>query len=155
MSTPVPPIECQTAREAVSLRLDAGLPELDLARLDQHLHGCADCRIHAAELASIAARLRAAPLEQPDAPVFSLRPRRVPAFGFHAAAAAVALVAVAAGSSFALGRALGTHGSAPQAATGPAEILTLQADTTNQHLLAMLRRLGPNATLNTGKAIAL
>jgi anti-sigma factor RsiW len=151
----VPPTECTIAREAISLRLDAGLPELDEARLDQHLLACVECRRYAADVAAITASLRAAPLEQPEAPVFALRRRPVRVGGLQAAAAAVALVAVAAGSSFALGRALGTGGSAPQALSGPAEILSLQADTTNQHLLAMLRRLAPNATLNTGKAIAL
>jgi predicted anti-sigma-YlaC factor YlaD len=155
MLTPVPPTECSIAHEAISVRLDAGLPELDAARLDQHLLDCADCRDYAADVVAITAHLRSAPLEQPEAPVFASRPRRVRLGGVQAAAAAVALVAVAAGSSFALGRTLGAHGSAARAVSGPAEILSLQADTTNQHLLAMLRRLAPNATLNTGKAIAL
>src|SRR5258706_7228184 len=153
--TLVPPTDCTTAREAASLRLDADLPELDAARLDQHLQGCADCRAFATEVAAITLRLREAPLEQPEAPVFALRRPHVRLGGLQAAAAAVALVAVAAGSSFALGRALGTHRPPAQALSGSAEILSLQADTTNQHLLAMLRRLSPNATLNTGRAIAL
>jgi predicted anti-sigma-YlaC factor YlaD len=153
---PVPsPTECTTAREAVSLRLDDVLSELGAARLDQHLGGCADCEAYAAEVAAATGLLRAATLEQPEGPAFALRPRRVRLGGLQAAAAAVALVAVAAGSSFALGRTLGAPGPGARAVTGPAEILSLQADTTNQHLLAMLRRLAPNATLNTGKAIAL
>jgi hypothetical protein len=151
----VPSTECSTAREAVSLRLDAELPELDAARLDQHLRGCADCRVYAADVAAIAARLRAAVPERPSAPVFVLRQRRIRLPGVAAAAAAVVLVSVAAGSSFVLGRTLGAHDPALQPGGGQAEILTLQADTTNQHLLAMLRRLAPNATLNTGRAIAL
>jgi predicted anti-sigma-YlaC factor YlaD len=141
--TPVPPIECVQARESASARLDGELPELDDARLDAHLRGCAECRAFAGDLAAVAAELRAAPLERPETVVSLPRLRRLPAIRLQSAAAAVALVAVAAGSSFALGRALGTSGPASRPAATAADLVSLRADSTQQHLLAMLSRLEP------------
>ena len=73
--------------------------------------------------------------------VFLPRRRRVPAIRMQTAAAAVALVAAAAGSSFVLGRTLGTSGSATPPAATAADLASLHADSTEQHLLAMLSRL--------------
>jgi predicted anti-sigma-YlaC factor YlaD len=143
MLTPVPPIECVQARESASARLDGELPELDDVRLAAHLRGCADCRAFAEDLTALAAELRAARLELPDRPVLLPRRRRVPAIRMQSAAAAVALVAAAVGSSFVLGRALGTSGSAPPPAATAADLLSLHADSTEQHLLAMVGRLEP------------
>lgn len=154
MPTPGHPTECPQARDAAAARLDAPLPELDEARLDAHLGACADCRSYAAEVAALAALLRAAPLEQPGAPMFVARHRR-PVVRAQTAAAAVVLLAAATGSSFALGRAIGGHGPVTATATGPAEIVTLRADSTQQHLLAMVNRLRQVGTMNVGKAIAL
>jgi hypothetical protein len=148
------PTDCAPAREAVSARLDAPLPELDEARLEAHLDACADCRTFAADLAGVASILRAAPLEQPRIPLFMPRSRR-PVFRLQTAAAAVVLLSAAVGSSFALGRALGHEAPAAPAATGPADVLSLRADSTQQHLLAMLSRGRPAASVNVGKAIAL
>lgn len=143
MQNPVPPIECVQARESASALLDAELPELDDARLAVHLRGCAECRAYAGELAALTAELQAAPLERPGIEVFTPRSRRVPAFRLQTAAAAVALIAVAAGSSFALGRMLGSGGpSVPPAATA-ADFRGLHADSTRQHLLALLDRVEP------------
>jgi predicted anti-sigma-YlaC factor YlaD len=141
MLTPVPPIECVQARESASARLDGELPELDDVRLDAHLRGCADCRAFADELAALAAELRAAPLERPETVVFSPRRRHMPAIRMQSVAAAVALVAAAAGSSFAIGRTLGTSGPAAPPAATAADLVRLHADSTEQHLLAMLSRL--------------
>lgn len=160
MLTPVPPTDCMVARAAVSARLDAELPELDEARLDQHLRDCVECRIFAGEIATVAARLRGADLEQPAAAMFTpRRHRRVPVVRLQAAAATVALVAVATGSFFALGRAVGSHGSpaatvtaAAGAATG--NILSLRADTAEQHLSQMIRGLAPGDSLRSGRVIA-
>jgi predicted anti-sigma-YlaC factor YlaD len=131
------------ARESASLRLDGELPELDDARLDAHLRGCAGCRVFAQDLAAVAAGLRAAPLEQPSPAMFIPRPRRTPAILLRMAAAAAVLVAAVAGSSFALGRALGTSASppAPRAASS-ADLQSVNADSfEQQHLLAMQSRL--------------
>jgi len=140
MLTPVPPIECVQARESASARLDGELPELDGVRLDAHLRGCADCRAFAEQAAALAAELRAAPLERPEAPVFTARRRLTQALRLQGAAAAVALVAVAAGSSFVLGRALGTGVPRPVAAVSAASPQNLDADSSQQHLLAMESR---------------
>jgi predicted anti-sigma-YlaC factor YlaD len=155
MLASVPPTDCMVARAAVSARLDAELPDLDEARLDQHLRGCAECRTYAVEVAAIAVRLRGADLEQPTTEIFTPRRRRMPVFRLQAAAAAVALVAVATGSSFVLGRALGGHGSRTATVIGTADVLSLRADSTQQHLLAMIRRLEPTGLRNAGRAIAL
>jgi predicted anti-sigma-YlaC factor YlaD len=154
LQNPVPPIECLQARESASALLDAELPELDDARLAVHLRGCAECRAYAGELAALTAGLRDAPLKRPEIEIFAPRSRRVPTFRAQAAAAAVALIAVAAGSSFALGRALGgSPGSRPTAATGQ-NALGVQADSAQQHLLAMLSRdpVSPNeGAAHTGR----
>lgn len=148
------PTECLQARDAASARLDAPLSELDEARLEAHHSACADCRAYAAEVAAIAALLRAAPLDRPGAPMFVPRHRR-PVVRMYTAAAAVVLLAAATGSSFALGRAIGGHRAVTATATGPAEILTLRADSTQQHLLAMVSRFGSVGTMNVGRAVAL
>ena len=66
MLTPVPRSDCTAAREAASARLDGELSELEAARLDLHLRGCAECRVYAEGIQAIAAELRAAPLEPPQ-----------------------------------------------------------------------------------------
>jgi predicted anti-sigma-YlaC factor YlaD len=154
MSSSGHPTECLQARVAASARLDAPLSELDEARLEAHHSACADCRAYAAEVAAIAALLRAAPLDQPGAPMFAPRHRR-PVVRVHAAMAAAVLLAAAIGSSFALGRAIGGHRAVTATATGPAEILSLRADSTQQHLLAMISRFGSAGRPNVGRAIAL
>ena len=143
MLNPVRPIECVQSRESASARLDGELPELDEVRLDAHLRGCAECRAYAEQLAAVAVELRAAPLERPEAATFLPRRRHLPAIRVQTAAAAAALVAAAAGSSFALGRALGTSGTPVQTVTTAADVVSLHADSTQQHLLAMLDRVQP------------
>jgi predicted anti-sigma-YlaC factor YlaD len=152
MLTPVSPIECVQARESASARLDGELPELDEVRLTAHLLGCADCRAFADEAGALAAGLRTAPLERPETPSSVLLPHRGPlrAIRMQSAAAAVALVVVAAGASFVFGRALGTTGTAPPTTATAADLVTLNSDFTQQHLLAMLSRLEPVPT-RTGR----
>src|SRR4051812_33165285 len=121
MLIPVPPTDCMRAREAVSVRLDGELCELDEVRLDQHLNGCASCSGFAADAARTAQVLRGAPLvTAPIAPFVARRryPVRVP----FAAAAAVVLIAAPTGSLFLVGRFLGGSSSAdrvPPAITAP------------------------------------
>ena len=151
MLTPVPPTECMQAREAASLRLDGELGELDSVRLGLHLRDCAECRAYARELAAIALELRSAPLERMR--VESFVPRMKPARAFRvqaAAAAAVALVAAVAGTSFAIGRVVGTGGEKPTfTATGTGDAVSVRADSAQQHVLALLsgtqRPAGPSA----------
>jgi predicted anti-sigma-YlaC factor YlaD len=84
---------CQFARERISLHLDGELSEFEQLALDEHLASCADCHAHAGSVAEASARLRSAPLEQPEFPVVvPHRPRiRVPLRTAQAAAAAVAV----------------------------------------------------------------
>jgi len=150
MLTPVPLSDCQRARESVSAQLDGELSELGSARLSAHLRGCEACTAYALELASIATRLRAAPLERPGTGI-ALPARRRRA-GLQIAAAAA--VAVAAASSLALGHALRSNRpalTATQVVTSP----SLQQDIVSQHILAMERKLVPASTLRVGPVLAL
>jgi predicted anti-sigma-YlaC factor YlaD len=127
---------------------------LDAARLDAHLLVCPMCRAYEVAIAGVAARLRAAPLERPSTEVVvSRRPRtRMPV---AAAAAAVVLVAAVTGSSFAVGRVLGSHASPSRVAVGTAADIRLRQDTAEQHLLAMLNSFELIQPLRTGRMRAL
>ena len=153
MLTPVPPTECMLACESASARLDNELSELENARLDAHLRGCAECRAYVAEIGAIAVRLRGAALQRPSVGVVLPRRRRVSGARMQAAvaAAAVAVVAAVAGSSFTLGHVLRGHGSPAEAGTGTAELLSLRSDATTQHLLAMLPQLEPVPRAHPGQ----
>ncbi|HVP75053.1 MAG TPA: zf-HC2 domain-containing protein [Gaiellaceae bacterium] len=141
--TPVPSIECVQARESASVRLDAELPELDTLRLDAHLRSCAECRAFAEELAALTAELRTARLERPGTAVVLPRRSRLPALQMRPVAAVAALVVVAAGSSFALGHAVGTNGPAVPTVSTVSNVGDVRADSTLQHLLARLSSLQP------------
>jgi anti-sigma factor RsiW len=91
--------QCRSVRELASLELDGELSQLDAARLESHVAGCAACRSLRAELHGLTTALRGAPLEPLGRPIalpqrvhIYLRPLRV-----GAAAAAIALVAGLAG----------------------------------------------------------
>jgi predicted anti-sigma-YlaC factor YlaD len=122
MLTPVPPTACARAREFASARLDGELVELQEAQLDAHLRSCPECQAYAAGIGEISRRLSAAPLAQPERPIFvAQRLRRA---GFLPAAAAAAIVVAVAGSSFAVGGMVGRQGSnVPQ----PALVTTAKA----------------------------
>lgn len=151
MLTPVPKNDCQQAREAASARLDGELSELENARLIAHLRDCAACSVYALELSAIAEALRTAPLEQPQLDVTLPKRRTLP--GIQVAAAAAAIVAIAAGSTIALHRALGS-GSKPAAIVGTPSVLAgLHADSVDQHLFAMLRPSEPKGSHQVGRII--
>jgi predicted anti-sigma-YlaC factor YlaD len=154
MLNQVPPTDCMHAREAASARLDGEGTELDGARLDAHLLGCPACRTYEAAIAGVAIRLRAAPLEQPRSEIgVSHRPRT--RMTVVAAAAAVAFVAAVTGSSFAVGRVLGSHASSSRVAVGTADAVGLHRDTAQQHLLAMLNSFELIQPPRTGRMHAL
>ena len=139
MLIPVPPTDCMRAREAVSVRLDGELCELDEVRLDQHLGDCAACSRFASDAARTAEVLRGAPLvTAPLAPFVARRryPVRVP----FAAAAAVVLISATSGSLFLVGRFLGASsaGRMPPAITAPRQPGGLEIGE-----IAMLRTAGP------------
>lgn len=151
MLTPVPPSDCQQARESVSAQLDGELSELASARLSAHLRECEACTAYALELFAIATRLRAAPLERPGTGVaLPVRRRRA---GLQIAAAAA--VAVAAASSLALGHALRSSNRPARTATRIVTSPSLQQDIVSQHILAMERKLVPDSTLRVGQVIVL
>ena len=143
MLTPVPPTECMRARESASAQLDGELSELEAARLDAHLRDCAECSAWAREVAGIGFELRRAPLVRPRRELALPPMAVVKAMHLRAAGIAAAVVVGAAGLSFALGGLVGTRGTNRQQQTATADLASLRADTTQQHLLAMIRRLGP------------
>jgi predicted anti-sigma-YlaC factor YlaD len=152
----IPPNDCSRAREFVSCRLDGELSEVEAAGLDDHLRDCADCSAYARELHALATELRTAPLERPNITVF-VATRRRPLVRLQTVAAAAAVVAVAAGSSFAIGRAVGVHdtsnGSTQRTLT--ADAFSLRTDSTRQHVLAMLSHSEPAGEVHVGRTIVL
>jgi predicted anti-sigma-YlaC factor YlaD len=145
------------AREAASLRLDGELSEFDAVRLGLHLRDCAACRGYAREIEAVTLELRSAPLEQPRGEIFVLRPKRVPAMRMQAAAvAAVGIIAAVAGTSFAIGRVVGTEsGGTTRTATSSVDAASARADSTRQHVLAMLHGARPAVTVGSGTALPL
>ena len=160
MLSAIPPSECESARESVSAGLDGELSELEAAGLERHLRDCAECSAFAIQLHALQAELCAAPLEQPQIQVFT--PLFVPAarrslVRVRAAVAVAAMVAVAGGSSFAVGRVVGAHGGPAETTltrTAAVDFLSLQADSKEQHLRAMLQHLEPSDSLRVGSLIA-
>jgi predicted anti-sigma-YlaC factor YlaD len=136
----VPASDCIQAREAASARLDGELSELETARLEAHLRGCADCREYVDEVETITLGLRSAPLEGAGLRVELPRRRRIPV---PAAAAAAAVVAVLAASPFALGHRAGPQRTPGPAATGAAYEFGVHGDATEQNLLEQLRAARP------------
>src|SRR6266511_400407 len=67
---------CDRARAQISSRIDEELSELEHARLDLHLAGCAACRAYEADVMAVTNLVRAAPLETLEFPVFVARRRR-------------------------------------------------------------------------------
>jgi predicted anti-sigma-YlaC factor YlaD len=86
-------LECDLARQRVSLELDGELPSREVAPLYRHLACCPACAAFAADARRCSELLRTTPLEAP--PPFALRGRRV-ARRASTLAAAVASVAAAA-----------------------------------------------------------
>jgi anti-sigma factor RsiW len=135
MLTEVPPTDCQTAREAASMRVDGELSELEAFRLDAHLLCCPECRLFAARAESITRAVRSAADEQPSAPVVLSGLRRLPISSWPAAAS---LVLAVAGSSFALGHVIAPRSPAQPAVFGQTDAVRLHQDSAHQHVLALL-----------------
>ena len=152
MLTPVPPTECMRARESASAQLDGELSELEVARLDAHLRHCAECSAWAREVAGIGFELRGAPLVRPQRELTLPPAAVVRALHLRAAGIAAAVVVGAAGLSFVLGGLLGTTGNGhlPGGTTAAADIVSLRTDSAQQHLLAMIRHVGPTPPTHSG-----
>jgi len=91
---------CDRAREAVSLRLDSELSQLEEVLLERHLGRCTACAAFAADTTAITGQLRHAPLVALEHPIELPRRRRMDYIlrgtGAWAAAAAVAVTALGA-----------------------------------------------------------
>ena len=117
-------MECELARERVSLQLDEELSAHEALLLDRHLAGCAACASFADGVRASTALLRAASLE-PSEPLFSWRRRAtsVPLSGRAAAlmasTAAAVLVAVSLVPSAGNGNSVGFASSLTGVAINP------------------------------------
>ena len=91
-------MECELARERVSLQLDEELSAHETLLLDRHLTGCSSCQRFADSVRASTALLRAAPLEGSGALISWRRVTSLPLSGRAAAVlastAAAVLVAV-------------------------------------------------------------
>ena len=92
MLTPIPPSDCTRARESASASLDGELAELEAAQLEAHLRSCPECQTYADGIAVSTGLLRAAPLDQPSAAMFTAMPQRRRRIGALPATAAAAIV---------------------------------------------------------------
>jgi predicted anti-sigma-YlaC factor YlaD len=107
---------CDSARELLSVQLDHELPELDRVRLEAHLEECSACRSFGAEIGTVTAALRAAPLEEVRFRV-SIPRRRFVSLRALQAGAAAAVVALVAGLS-AIGSLTAREASGPSVKLG-------------------------------------
>jgi anti-sigma factor RsiW len=67
---------CARAQAWASLELDGELSQLESALLEAHLRRCAACAVSVADLRSLTAAIREAPLEEPAEPTFVATPAR-------------------------------------------------------------------------------
>ena len=106
-------MDCTTAHEALSARLDGELSPVMGTELDDHLDGCPSCRARAAELTRVTrrARLRAAPQVPDLAPAVVARvraqERRTPWSPARCGLVVVAVTQVLLSAPMLFGRALG------------------------------------------------
>lgn len=116
-------VECDLARERVSLQLDDELSAHEVLLLDRHLAGCAACERFADGARASTALLRAAPLEQSEALVSWRRVTSLPLSGRAAAVlastAAAVLVAVSLVPSSGTGNPAGFANSLTGVAVNP------------------------------------
>src|SRR5436190_23068810 len=111
---------CDRMRELFSAGLDGELSELDAARLEGHLHGCAACSAYAETTVAASRLLRQTPLEELAVPIVVPGRRLAVARKLQVAAAAAA-VAATVGLSAAVGTidhpasSHATHPAAPSA----------------------------------------
>ena len=99
----LPSNDCDRLREQVSASLDGELSQLESARLQAHLAGCAGCREFAATAGASSRLLQSAPLEELQFPVVLPSRRRLAAARKLQVAAAAAALTVTVGLSVALG----------------------------------------------------
>jgi predicted anti-sigma-YlaC factor YlaD len=92
MLRPVPPSDCDRARQAASAAVDGELSELERVILDAHLAVCPECEAFAGELQSLAGMLRRAePEPLPNPVAFRRPPRRARSLSLAVAVGAAAL----------------------------------------------------------------
>lgn len=119
---------CEAARQAVSLKLDGELSQLQSVLLAVHVRRCADCRVFEAELASLAGALRAAPLEPLEHPIVLPRRRSlVSRASLLTSAAAAAAVLAAVGLSGAV-ESIRPAGSQPRLRPQPVPAKVIETD---------------------------
>lgn len=116
-------MECELARERVSLQLDDELSAHESLLLDRHLAGCSACQTFADGTRASTTLLRAAPLERSEALVSWRRVPPLPVSGRAAAllasTAAAVLMAVSLAPSSGNGNSVGFASSLTGVAVNP------------------------------------
>jgi predicted anti-sigma-YlaC factor YlaD len=88
-------IVCERVRGQISLRLDGELSELESRMLESHVARCGECAAYEADVVSLTAWLREAPLEPLEHPIVLRKPsRRVSVAQMQVGVAAALAVAV-------------------------------------------------------------
>jgi predicted anti-sigma-YlaC factor YlaD len=96
MTSKLCPPACERARAQLSAEADGELSELEGAELARHLAACGSCRAYRGQVDGFTGALRAAPLADPDFPIFVPKRRVVIAARLQVGAAAAAVLAVVA-----------------------------------------------------------
>ena len=96
---------CERAAEAISLRLDDELSEIEIAQLRAHLDVCAACRRLEHEMVGVTFELRLAPLVAPSRAIVAPRLRAARVRSLRPLVATAAMFLVVLGSVFSLNRA--------------------------------------------------
>jgi hypothetical protein len=103
-------IDCDLARERVSLQLDGELSFHELVLLERHLSGCLACAAFASDTRGYTELIRSAPLEEPPGLVLPRRTRaRRLAVGVGAGVASTAAAAIVALSALSVTKPSGAH----------------------------------------------
>jgi predicted anti-sigma-YlaC factor YlaD len=96
---------CERAAQAISLRLDEELSELEIAQLRVHLDACSACRLLEQEMVGVTFELRLAPPVMPERMFVTPRMRAARMRSLRPLAATAAMLVVGVGSVFSLTRA--------------------------------------------------
>jgi predicted anti-sigma-YlaC factor YlaD len=91
-------LACERAAQAISLRLDDELSELEIAQLRLHLDGCAACRRLEQEMVGMTFEVRLAPLAAPSRQLTAPRMRAARVRSLRPLVATAAMLLVVVGS---------------------------------------------------------
>jgi anti-sigma factor RsiW len=150
MTSKLCPPACERARAQLSAEVDGELSELEGAELARHLAVCDSCCAYRAEVDGFTGALRAAPVAEPDFPIFVPKRRVVVAARLQVGAAAAAVLAVVAFAAASSGHELGSSVGLVNASSRPAY---LDSASYEQRLIDEARAAHAHTRM-TGSAVA-